>query len=181
MSTFEQPISDSPKGKHSPPEIWSRCLVNLDRGLNGLRFKAITPSNSFSSLSVASTRLNDPPEQLGEDVDGTKGHLKVEAKCWGRQDIDEMLRRGDDNSLLCKFGLFDDNYAQLQGLEAFSTRHEEYPSGSKAWGIDLSQLVDEKPAVIARKLSDESFNKFRNVPYEEFIRKAAGFSSDCID
>jgi hypothetical protein len=125
--------------------------------------------------------LNDPPEQLGEDVDGTKEHLKVEAKCWRRQDIDEMLRRGDDNSLLCKFGLFDDNYAQLQGLEAFSTRREEYPSSSKVWGIDLSQLVDEKPAVIARKLSEESFNKFRNVPYEEFIRKAAGFSSDCID
>ncbi|KAJ5808873.1 hypothetical protein N7474_010142 [Penicillium riverlandense] len=136
----------------------------------------------MSSLSAASTQVNDSTNQPDEDVDGNKEHLRAEIRRWRPNEVEKMLLRGDNKSidLLCQLGLIDERDTKLTGLTAFSPRREEYTPNEPPWKFDLSQLVDGNPAEIARKLSEESFLKFKGIPYEDFVRKAFGLSSDKI-
>ena len=84
-------------------------------------------------------------------------------------------------SLLCRFGLFDEKFAKSKDLSPFCPRQDECSQSTKHWNLDSVQLLQEEPATIARKLSNESLGKFSSIPYEEFIRKAFGFTSDFID
>ena len=136
----------------------------------------------MSSLSAASTQVNESTNQPDEEVNGNKEHLRAEIKRWRSKEVEKMLLRGDKKSigLLCQLGLIDERDTKLTGLTAFSPRREEYTPTEQPWRFDLSQLVNGDPAEIARELSEESFFKFKGIPYQDFVRKAFGLSSDKI-
>ncbi|KAJ5704426.1 hypothetical protein N7536_000115 [Penicillium majusculum] len=109
--------------------------------------------------------------------DGTLGNIKDprdELKGW-RPDVCKMLPQGVKQSimLLRNLGLIDEKDNKANGLEAISHR-AEYTLNRRHWDFDLSRLMKEDPAILARELSDESSQKFRRIPYEEFARGLLG-------
>ncbi|OGE47649.1 hypothetical protein PENARI_c039G05554 [Penicillium arizonense] len=129
---------------------------------------------SKTSLSVASTQINDETEH--EHADENNGYLREEPVHRGPNDVRRMLLEKNKESigLLWKLGLIDDE-------DTKSPRRAGCSPNQTHWEFDLSRLVQESPASLARMLSDESFQKFRSIPYEEFVRKAFGLSSEHID
>jgi hypothetical protein len=116
-------------------------------------------------------------------VDQDEEDLQPDQQCWRPVDLEKMLRDGDKVSIskYCRFGLVHDKYARLKGLQVFSSHQEEYLPNSKQWGLGLSQLLDEGPAAVAGKLCKRSCDKLSSIPFEEFVRKAFGLTSDCIE
>lgn len=82
---------------------------------------------------------------------------------------------------LCDLSFGDRKYAKLKGLSVLPPRREEGTEDQKQWMLNISQLLVEGPADIAIELAKESFRKFHEVPYEEFVRKACGFPLEPID
>ncbi|KAJ5150364.1 hypothetical protein N7492_010715 [Penicillium capsulatum] len=146
--------------------------------------KAPNAAYSLRSWSSASTCIGYPTGPSAGNTSDEAKHPDTEGECWRRRDVEKMYQDPYSISLLCKFGLFDDKYAELKGLKPFCARQEECSQSTKSttiWNVGPVQLLQEEPATIARKLSDESLGKFSSIPYEEFIRKAFGFTSDYID
>lgn len=136
---------------------------------------------SMSCFSTTSTQVYDPTES-SDDTLGNIEDLWDEPK-GRRPDVCKTLLQGDEQSIMQpgKLGLIEGIDNKPKGLEALSPQRAEYTPNPAHWDFDVSRLVKDDPAILARNLSDESFRKFRRIPYEGFVRKAFGLPSKCID
>lgn len=82
--------------------------------------------------------------------------------------------------MLCRFGLYNDDFAELRGIGKFYPQTEDSLSVSMNWDLNLPQLVRDGPASAASTLSEKSCNKFKLIDFEEFVRKAWGVYSAAV-
>lgn len=94
-----------------------------------------------------------------------------------------MLREGDKASIsrACEFGLIDDRCAMQKGLQVFSSHREEYRPPSEQWGLGSSHILSQAPDVVATIFFRKSGDNFTSIPFKEFVRKAFGIQSDCME
>lgn len=125
--------------------------------------------------------MDDSTVSPHKQIAGNEESLQDKAICWRPKKLLDQRHR--PHSLFFKYCLFNEEYAQLNRLEPPSQRHG-LPD-SKFRELSRSQILEEAPRTIARKLSESSLEEFRKVPYNEFIRgaflEAFGISSDFID
>lgn len=133
--------------------------------------------SSFSSS--ASTKIGYPSSEH-EDDRNTKSKA-FGPQCWRLNEVEDLLFQGDETSIrrLSRFGLYNDDFAELRGLEKFSSQAEDSLPFAEYWNLSL-QLDKDSPASVASKLSEMSRCKFKCVRFEEFVRKAFGLSSPAI-
>ena len=81
---------------------------------------------------------------------------------------------------LCHFGLYNEDYAKMKGLEPFSS-HEEGAGFSLYRDWSLSQSLAEGSDAIAAKLEEQSSYIFSRIPFTEFVRRAYGLPSQAIE
>lgn len=103
--------------------------------------------------------------------------LRDMAICWRPNEL--LDQRHNPHSLFYKYGLFNEEFARLHGLE-HNFQRPGLPD-SRLVELSRSQIVNDAPATIARKLYQISIRWFKKVPYNEFTRVAFGMSSDVID
>ncbi|CEJ62677.1 hypothetical protein PMG11_11170 [Penicillium brasilianum] len=146
--------------------------------------KALLNSHSISSFSSSgSTKiaysLNSSAER---NVDRGSEDKELRSKCWRKCEIDGLILEGDEISigLLCRFGLYNDDFAELRGIGKFYPQTEDSLSVSMNWDLNLPQLVRDGPASAASTLSEKSCNKFKLIDFEEFVRKAWGVYSAAV-
>jgi hypothetical protein len=98
-------------------------------------------------------------------------------------EVEDLLFQGDETSIhrLRRFGLYNNDFAQLRGLEKFPSQAEDRLPYTEYWDLSLVQLLQDSPASVASELSRRSRCKFKCVPFEEFVRKAFGLSSSAIE
>lgn len=106
---------------------------------------------------------------------------EYEPKRW-KQEVENMILYGDQKSIdtLCRFGLVDNVYAALKGLEPCSFQADDLPF-SELWDCRLSQLKKQIPSIVATRLSQQSLHKFQRVPFKAWARAAFGVPSQEID
>ncbi|OQD77375.1 hypothetical protein PENANT_c108G02718 [Penicillium antarcticum] len=135
-----------------------------------------------SLLSTATTQggtLSDPPVK---DKHQDQKPLEVHSKCWRELEVKNMLLSGDAKSIsrLREFRLYNDAYAQMEGLQPLSSQKERlvFP---ESWDWRLSQSLLEGPEATAAKLAKQSIRRFSQIPFEELVRRAYGHPSQGID
>lgn len=140
------------------------------------------PSVSSISSSV-STKIGYSPDPSCEPDDRTIKPTVFGPKCWRIYEIENLLVQRDQRSIrrLSRFGLYDDDFAKIRGLEKFSSPAEDRLPYAEYWDLSLPQLLEDSPSSIAFKLSRKSRFKFECVPFEEFVRKAVGLDSPVIE
>lgn len=117
------------------------------------------------------------PSSVHED-DRTIKSKAFGPQCWRLDEVEDLLFQGDEKSIrrLSRFGLYDNNFAELRRLEKFPSQAED-----RLPGWSLHQLRKDGSASVAFELSEKSRSKFEHIPFEEFVRKAFGLHSPAIE
>lgn len=133
----------------------------------------------MSCFSTTSTQVST---EYSDYTFGNIEDFRDQLRGW-RPNVCKMLPHEVKQSimLLRKLGLIDEKDNKANRLEAISPHRAEYAPNRRHWDFDVSRLMKEDPAMLARKLSNESLQKFRRIPYEEFVRGASGLPSKCVD
>ncbi|KAF3403909.1 hypothetical protein F1880_010278 [Penicillium rolfsii] len=143
-----------------------------------LRPPSISSFSSSGSTKIAYT-LDSSSERK---VDRALKYEKLGFECWRKDEIEVLLLQRDEISInrLCRFGLYDDDFAEMRGLQKFSPQTEDSLTFSMYWDLNLPQFLRDGPTAVAATLSEKSGSKFKRIDFEEFVRVACGLYSAAV-
>ncbi|KAJ5369991.1 uncharacterized protein N7496_006083 [Penicillium cataractarum] len=152
--------------------------------LSGDNKKAILHSPSISSFSSSSfTNTSYTLYPLSEPkVDQALEYEELGFKCWRKDEIEVLQLQGDEISIsrLCRFGLYNDDFADMMGLPKVSPQTQDSLTFSMDWDLDLPQWLRDGPKAVASTLSEKSHSKFKRIGFEEIVRFAYGLYSGAV-